>query len=123
MSPVKFFLFVLCSICLIIFNSKAFSQEIIEKAITDKEASQIILLFPPTEETNKLIPKYSAYFGTGREERLEEIDLRSFVNAFEGFKVEQIEVWVSMVVQTKGVIGLFISAKGEGGIKVLLKPK
>lgn len=123
MLQVKFFLFVLCSICLIIFNSKAYSQEKIEKTITEKEVGQIILVFPSTEDTTAYKSGGKSMAAFKLAEKAKEVNLKSFVKAFKGFKVKQIEVWISMVVETAGFTKLFVSSKGEGGIKVLLEPE
>ena len=123
MSSKKFFLFALCTICLITFASKVYSQEKNEKIISEKEAGQLILLFSPTEEIRETIESMPEFLAKREGKKLIQVNLRSFVNAFEGFKIEQIEVWVSMVVETEGFTKLFISSKGEGGIKLLLKPK
>ena len=42
---------------------------------------------------------------------------------FKQYQVETIELWISGVIQTEGIIKLAVSAKGEGGLKLTLKPK
>jgi|SRR6185437_2842240 len=42
---------------------------------------------------------------------------------FKNFQVESIEMSISGVIETSGKTKLVVSAKGEGGIKVVLKPK
>jgi len=42
---------------------------------------------------------------------------------FKQYQVETIELWISGGIQTEGIIKLAVSAKGEGGLKVTLKPK
>ena len=42
---------------------------------------------------------------------------------FKSYQVESIEMWISGVVESGGVTKLLVSAKGEGGMKVILKPK
>ena len=42
---------------------------------------------------------------------------------FKNFQVESIEMSISGVIETSGVTKLVVSAKGEGGMKVVLKPK
>ena len=42
---------------------------------------------------------------------------------FKDYQVESIEMWISGVIETGGIIKLAVSAKGEGGMKVVLKPK
>lgn len=42
---------------------------------------------------------------------------------FNQYQVESIEVWISGAVETEGIIKLAVSVKGEGGLKLTLKPK
>ena len=51
------------------------------------------------------------------------VKLEMLLQYLKDFKVEQIELWISGVAETKGVLSLAIAAKGEGGVRVVLKPK
>ncbi len=42
---------------------------------------------------------------------------------FKQYQVDTIEVWISGIIETGGIIKLAVSAKGEGGLKLTLKPK
>jgi hypothetical protein len=42
---------------------------------------------------------------------------------FKSYQVESIEMWISGVIEAGGITKLVVSAKGEGGMKVVLKPK
>src|SRR5918996_4154763 len=42
---------------------------------------------------------------------------------FKQYQVESIELWISGLIDLGGVTKLVVSAKGEGGMKVVLKPK
>ena len=42
---------------------------------------------------------------------------------FKQYQVESIELWISGLVETGGITRLVVSAKGEGGLRVVLKPK
>jgi hypothetical protein len=42
---------------------------------------------------------------------------------FKDFEIESLEVSISAALESGGVTKLFLSAKGEGGFKVTLKPK
>lgn len=44
-------------------------------------------------------------------------------NWFEKFQIESIELWISGGIETGGILELFVSAKGEGGMRVVLKPQ
>jgi hypothetical protein len=42
---------------------------------------------------------------------------------FKQYQVESIELWISGMMETGGITKLVVSAKGEGGLRVTLKPK
>lgn len=42
---------------------------------------------------------------------------------FDEYEVDSIELWISGLIETGGLLKLIVSAKGEGGMKVVLKPK
>jgi hypothetical protein len=42
---------------------------------------------------------------------------------FKQYQVESIELWISGVIETGGVTRLVVSAKGEGGLRLMLKPR
>lgn len=42
---------------------------------------------------------------------------------FESYDIESIELWISGAVQTQGVLKLILSASGQGGVLITLKPK
>jgi hypothetical protein len=42
---------------------------------------------------------------------------------FKQYQVESIELWISGLIETGGVTRLVVSAKGEGGLRVVLKPR
>ncbi len=50
------------------------------------------------------------------------IKLGTLMKAFRGMKIEQIELSIKGAVETEGLLSIALSAKGEGGIKVVLKP-
>ncbi len=50
------------------------------------------------------------------------LNLKEFMEYFKGFQIEQIELWISGAMETKGLLKLAIAAKGEGGVKVVLRP-
>lgn len=47
----------------------------------------------------------------------------AIANWFKQYQVESIELWISGLIESGGVTKLVVSAKGEGGMKVILKPK
>lgn len=86
-----------------------------------KKEKEIELVFPPTaiEDVNNLVRK-----GPG-EKVLEQFSasIEDIASWFKQYQVELIEVWINGGIQTEGLIKLAISAKGEGGLKLTLKPK
>jgi len=50
------------------------------------------------------------------------VSLKTLLEYLKSFKVEEIELWISGAAETGGFLNLVVSAKGEGGIKVVLKP-
>ena len=42
---------------------------------------------------------------------------------FKQYQVESIELWISGLIQSGEITKLIVSTKGEGGMKVVLKPK
>lgn len=42
---------------------------------------------------------------------------------FERYDISSIELWISGAIETGGVLRLILSASGQGGILVTLKPK
>lgn len=49
--------------------------------------------------------------------------IEQITNWFSSYEVDSIELWISGVIETSGITKLVVSAKGEGGLKVVLKPK
>ena len=42
---------------------------------------------------------------------------------FNKYEIDSLEVWINGGVETNGILKLAVSAKGEGGIKLTLRPK
>ncbi len=51
------------------------------------------------------------------------MDTSLITSWFKQYQVESIELWINGGIQTEGIIKLAVSAKGEGGLKLTLKPK
>jgi hypothetical protein len=49
--------------------------------------------------------------------------IEQITNWFSKYEVDTIELWISGVIESSGITKLVVSAKGEGGLKVVLKPK
>jgi hypothetical protein len=44
-------------------------------------------------------------------------------NWFNQYDIQSIELWISGGLETEGILKLAVGAKGEGGLKLTLKPK
>ena len=44
-------------------------------------------------------------------------------NWFKSYDIDSIQVWISGVIETGGILKLVVSASGSGGVLVVLKPK
>lgn len=51
------------------------------------------------------------------------VSLQKITDWFRHYQVDTIELWISGVMETGGITRLVVSAKGEGGMKIVLKPK
>lgn len=79
---------------------------------------KIEFLFPQVE-LNEYVPKGAP----GSLIKRMSVNLDEIQEWFGKYHIESIELWVSGMVQTDGITKLVVSAKGEGGLKVILKPK
>ena len=88
---------------------------------TNKEnTNKIELAFPKYEqEDGEFISKGP---GEGLVKHLS-TSMDSIADWFKQYQVESIELWISGMMETGGAVKLVVSAKGEGGLRVMLKPK
>jgi hypothetical protein len=84
--------------------------------------SKIELAFPKYEQEED--EQYISKGGTG-EGLVKHLStsMDAITDWFKQYQVESIELWISGMMETGGVTKLVVSAKGEGGLKVVLKPK
>ena len=92
-----------------------------ENSFNDKSTNQnkIELAFPKFEEDSEYVSK-------GRGEDVVKhlsTSMDAITDWFKQYQVQSIELWISGLIETGGLIKLVVSAKGEGGMKVMLKPK
>lgn len=80
---------------------------------------KIEIAFPKVEEHDNYVSKG----GTKELLSLFSASVDEVTGWFKNYQVESIEMWISGVIETGGITKLLISAKGEGGMKVSLKPK
>ena len=81
---------------------------------------KIELAFPKYEEEDQ------EYISKGRGEDLIKYlstSMDEVTNWFHQYQVDSIELSISGAIETGGILRLVVSAKGEGGLKVVLKPK
>jgi hypothetical protein len=91
---------------------------------TNKEntnKNKIELAFPKYEEEDD---QYISKGGTG-EGLVKHLStsMDSIADWFKQYEVESIELWISGMMETGGITKLVVSVKGEGGMRVRLKPK
>jgi hypothetical protein len=84
--------------------------------------NKIELAFPKyeQEEDSEFISKGGT--GEGLVKHLS-TSMDSIADWFKQYQVESIELSISGLIETSGITKLVVSAKGEGGMKVILKPR
>lgn len=92
-----------------------------EGSIENMNKNKIELAFPKYEQEED-----DQYISKGPTEGLVK-HLSTSIDAisdwFKQYQVESIELWISGMIETGGALKLVVSAKGEGGMRVMLKPK
>jgi hypothetical protein len=88
----------------------------------NKNKKTIELAFPRYEEENdgEFISKGGT--GEGLVKHLS-TSMDSIADWFKQYQVESIELSISGLIESSGITKLVVSAKGEGGMKVILKPR
>lgn len=83
---------------------------------------KIELAFPKYEQEEH--DQYMSKGGTGEGlvKRLS-TSMDAITDWFKQYQVESIELWISGLIESGGITKLVVSAKGEGGMRVTLKPK
>src|SRR3712207_2444575 len=91
------------------------------KCMEQEEPKKIELAFPKYEEEDgQFISKGGT--GEGLVKHLS-TSMDSIADWFKQYQVESIELWISGMMETGGITKLVVSAKGEGGLRVVLKPR
>ena len=86
----------------------------------ERNKRNIEIAFPNYEE------RQDEFISKGRGEGLVKYlstSVDDIADWFKQYQVESIELWISGLVETGGITKLVVSAKGEGGLRVVLKPK
>ncbi|MDH3610597.1 MAG: hypothetical protein OEM79_02415 [Nitrosopumilus sp.] len=87
----------------------------------ESELNQVELVFEGVDETST-----EGFVSKGPKEKLVKGFAGSIDNIskwFDKYQVDSIELWIKGAVETGGIVKLFVSASGEGGMKVTLTPK
>jgi hypothetical protein len=89
--------------------------------VKDTNQEMIELAFPKieTKENDEYVSKGT---GEGMVKHLS-TSMDAIAGWFKQYQVESIELWISGLIESGGVTKLVVSARGEGGMRVLLKPK
>lgn len=71
------------------------------------------------------LPKFDEEVSKGMDKVFERFDigLEKIEEWFKQFGIDSMEVYITGVVETGGITKLLVSAKAEGGIKIVLRPK
>ena len=87
----------------------------------EEKKNKIELAFPKYEQEEN--DQYISKGGTG-EGLVKHLStsMDSIADWFKQYQVESIELWISGIMETGGITKLVVSAKGEGGMRVILKP-
>ena len=86
----------------------------------DEKKKNIQLAFPKYKEED------GEYISKGKGENMLQhfsASIDELTDWFKQYQVESLELWISGIIQTGGITSLVVSAKGEGGLRVVLKPK
>ena len=85
------------------------------------DSKRIELIFPETDI--KMDDKPTKRGPSGKMLHSFSTSLDEITNWFNKYEIESIELWISGGIETEGLLKLAVSAKGEGGLKLTLKPK
>lgn len=87
----------------------------------ERISEQVELVFPEggLQDSDKWIKKGT----TGEILRGFSASIDDITKWFKQYQVDSVELWISGIIETQGIIKLAVSAKGEGGLKLTLKPK
>ena len=91
-----------------------------------KKISKKIKKDEKTETIELSLPKFGSEVAKGDIDEVWgrfPVTIQKITDWFKQYQVDSIELWISGVLETGTVTRLIVSAKGEGGMKVVLKPK
>jgi hypothetical protein len=105
------------------FLIKDMEDSFVNKDNQDNDEKKIELAFPKYEQEEE-DSQYISKGGTG-EGIVKHLStsMNAIADWFKQYEVESIELWISGLIESGGITKLVVSAKGEGGMKVMLKPK
>lgn len=89
--------------------------------VSENNKKKIELLFPESDEGIESRPVQRGPGGKIIQKFATSID--DITSWFNQYDIETIEVSISGGIETEGILKLAVSAKGEGGLKLILKPK
>ena len=99
---------------------------ILSAPLISRAGEEIVLLFPKYEQGKSSEGKAvcSLAKNANNEQVYSEEGLKKFVQKFEGqgYKIDQIELWVERKAESGGITKFIVSVGGGGGIKIILRP-
>jgi hypothetical protein len=87
--------------------------------MTEKDFKRIELVFPKISDD----AKQQAFLPQGDTLEGFVTTIEEIKDWFKSYDIDSIELWISGAVQTQGILKLILSASGQGGVLVVLKPK
>ncbi len=88
----------------------------------DEKSRKIELALPQfeNEEEGEYVSKGKV---TDMLKKLVPVKVNEIMDWFKEYQVDSIELSINGAIESEGILKLVVSAKGEGGVKVVLKPK
>jgi hypothetical protein len=87
--------------------------------MTEKDFKRIELVFPKISGDGK----QQAFLPQGDTLEGFVTTVEEIKDWFKSYDIDSIQLWISGAVQTQGILKLILSASGQGGVLVVLKPK
>ena len=87
--------------------------------MTKKKIKKIELVFPKVDE------EMQQQMFLPQKDTIKEFvtTIEDIKDWFKSYDIDSIDLWISGAIQTQGILKLILSASGQGGVMITLKPK
>jgi hypothetical protein len=87
--------------------------------MTKKKIKKIELVFPKVDE------EMQQQMFLPQKDTMKEFvtTIEDIKDWFKSYDIDSIDLWISGAIQTQGILKLILSASGQGGVMITLKPK